>query len=187
MEKLTDSRIRDHFLGWQCRVRQFAMRQHGGRPIPPMCPRVLYANGEPMAEALIVLIVPRLPKESTAFFRFQVQKTVDPRVTYERGLDYLSSTFFQRPELFRDEMTALFQPGSALAATLLAAGEVILDFDGLGQSYKMICRVRKVPRRDGAHAATVWHNRIFNPAIPADAIVLGFAPDWSSAQAHPEP
>ena len=32
--------IRDHFLGWQCRVRQLAMRQAGGRPTSGMRPEV---------------------------------------------------------------------------------------------------------------------------------------------------
>ncbi|MGI9302640.1 MAG: hypothetical protein ACR2RB_08035 [Gammaproteobacteria bacterium] len=32
--------LRDYFLGWQCRVQQIAVRQHGGRPDDGMCPSV---------------------------------------------------------------------------------------------------------------------------------------------------
>ncbi len=37
--------IRDHFLAWQCRIRQMAMREQGGRPSPGMRPRVLTVAG----------------------------------------------------------------------------------------------------------------------------------------------
>ena len=55
---------------------------------------------------LTVLIVPLAPEESTTFFRFNVQRSNDPRIVYEKGLQYLQSTYFQKPDLFSD---ALFQ------------------------------------------------------------------------------
>jgi hypothetical protein len=33
-----DARIRDHFLGWQCRIREHATRHHGGRSSPGLNP-----------------------------------------------------------------------------------------------------------------------------------------------------
>ena len=53
--------LRDDFVAWQCRIRQIAMRQDGGRPSPGMRPRVLDASGGEIAPALTVLLVPRDP------------------------------------------------------------------------------------------------------------------------------
>lgn len=187
MKAAADTVIRDHFLGWQCRVRQHAMRFDNGRPSAGMRPAVYRPGGELITRALTVLIVPEEPDEHTDFFRFQVQKTPDPRTVYEKGLSYLQSTYYQQPKLFSDEMTALFMPGSDLAATMSGAGEVLLEFDALAQNYKMMCAVRKLGAREAAFQATIWHNRMFNPDIPNGAVILGFKPQWRSAQAHPEP
>lgn len=187
MKVATNAKIRDHFLGWQCRVRQHAMRFDQGRPSEAMRPSVFRPGGELIARAITVLIVPEEPEEHTDFFRFQVQKTNDPRVRYERGLAYLQSTYFQKPALFSDEMTALFSAGSKLAQTIAGAGEVLLEFDAFAQNYKMMCAVRKLAQREAAYQATLWHNRMFNPDIPNGAVILGLKPQWRSAQAHPEP
>src|SRR5512139_564046 len=118
--KTSASSFREDFLGWQCRIRQIAMRADGGRPSPGMRPRVLRASGEEMAGALTVLIVPKEPDESTAFFRFQVMRTQDPRDLYQHGLAYLQADYFHQPQNFSDRLTAVLDSASALAATLLA-------------------------------------------------------------------
>lgn len=186
MPHASDDKIRGHFLYWQCRLRQIAMRAGKGRPSPGMQPRVLERSGEIVSEALTVLIVPEAPEESTSFLRFNVQKSHDPRTVYEKGLQFLQSTHFHHPESFSDEMTALFPPGSTLAQRLLKLKTCLLEFDELSQNFKMLAAVRKLGRRENAFEATIWHNRTFNPAIPNDSIVLGFKPDWRSAQSHPE-
>lgn len=186
MPHASDDRIRSHFLYWQCRLRQIAMREGKGRPSPGMQPRVLERSGEVVSEALTVLIVPLEPEESTAFLRFNVQKSNDPQVVYDKGLQFLQSTHFHHPERFRDELTALFVPDSRLAARLLKLKTCLLEFDELSQNFKMLTAIRKLGRREGAFQATIWHNRTFNPAIANDSIVLGFTPDWRSAQAHPQ-
>ena len=110
--KAPAQKLRDHFLAWQCRVRQIAMRQDGGRPSPGMRPRVLDTAGREIAPALTVLIVPKDSAETTALFRFQVQKTSDPKDVYERGLALLQADYFQQPETFSDRLTALLPGGS---------------------------------------------------------------------------
>src|SRR5918997_6443663 len=100
MSSFEPQELRDHFLGWQCRVRQIAMRHDGGRPSPGMRPRVLTREGRQISPALAVLLVPKEPAESTAFFRFQVQKTPDPRAVYEQGLAFLQADHFQQPKNF---------------------------------------------------------------------------------------
>ncbi|MEZ5923093.1 MAG: hypothetical protein R3D57_01785 [Hyphomicrobiaceae bacterium] len=186
MPHTSDTQIRDHFLYWQCRLRQIATRSADGRPSPGMRPRVLERSGALVSEALTVLIVPLEPKESTAYFRFNVQRSNDPRAVFDKGLQYLQSTYFQKPELFSDELTALFGVRSKLADRMLSLKTCLLEFDELSQNFKMLAKVRRLKPREAAFQATLWHNRTFNPAIPNDAIVLGLKPDWSSAQAHPE-
>src|SRR5690606_12835712 len=107
------------FLGWQCRIRQIAMREQGGRPLPAMQPRVLLRSGEAVLEAMTILLVPKRPAEATAFLRFQVQKTPDPARAYEAALGYLQSEYYQDPGAFSSEMTSVFPKGAKAAAGLL--------------------------------------------------------------------
>ena len=179
------ARLRDHFLGWQCRIRQIAMRQDGGRPSPGMRPRVLSTLGRELSPALTVLIVPKEPAESTAFFRFQVQKSRDPREIYEKGLAFLQADHFQRPKDFSDRLTAVLPAESTLAATLLAEATCVLEFDQFRQFYRLPCAVFALDAGDPAREATLWHNRLFNPALPDDVQVLVFRPDWAMAEARP--
>ena len=181
MKQITDEELKARFLAWQCRIRQMAARQHGGRPTPGMCPRVLSPAGEVLLSAMTILIIPADPRESTAFFRFQAQKTPDPRQLYESALDYLQGRHFSAPAEFSDEMTALFAPASKVAADLVATGRCLLEFAQSSQTWRMGSTVRRLPPRSPARQATMWHNRAFNPAIPGDAAVLAFKPDWRSA------
>ena len=182
-----DDKVRDHFLTWQCRIRQESMRAEGGRPGAGMCPRALLKDGEVLSERMTVLLVPKKSRESTEFFRFQAQKTNDPAQVYEKGLQFLQGTHFQKAKKFRDELTALFPSSSMIAAKLLEAEECILEFSQFSQQYRMICAVREFSRDSASWRATYWHNRMFNPGLTDDSRVLGFKPDWKSAQASPAP
>ncbi len=100
--------LRDHFLGWQCRIRQIAMRQDGGRPSPGMRPGVRTRDGRVLSPAVTVLLLPAEPRESTAFFKFQVQRSNDAREVYDRALAFLQADFFQEPHTFSDRLYAVF-------------------------------------------------------------------------------
>lgn len=163
------------------------MRASGGRPEPAMRPRVLLTDGEVLSEGMTILLVPKKSKESTEFFRFQVQKTNDPAQIYEKGLQFLQGTHFQKAKKFRDELTALFPESSHLAASLLSSGECILEFAQFSQSYRMLCHVREFSRDSAQWQATFWHNHMFNPGLTDAVRVLGFKPDWKSVQANPGP
>ncbi len=147
--KPSAKQLRDHFIAWQCRIRQIAMRQDGGRPSPGMRPRLLDAAGRDLAPGLTVLLVPRDPSESTAFFRFQVMKHADPRDLYERALSYLQADYFQRPESFSDRLLAILPEGSPLAPELAKSGICILVFEQFSQAYRLPCAVlsRQAGRR----------------------------------------
>ncbi len=187
MRNSTANEFRDHFLGWQCRIRQIAMRQDGGRPSAGMRPRVLTTTGRELSSALTVLLVPKEPEESTALFRFQVQKTHDPRDIYERGLAFLQADFFQQPKAFSDRLAAVLGEDSTLAVALASEGACVLEFDQYRQRYRLPCSVRKLASGDPAHEAALWHNRLFNPELPDTVQVLALQPDWAMAEGNPQP
>ena len=176
--------LRDEFLAWQCRIRQIAMRQDGGRPSPGMRPRLLDTSGRELSPALTVLMIPRDPSESTAFFRFQVMKHADPRELYERALGFLQADYFQQPASFSDQLLAILLEGSKVAAALVADGRCILAFEQFRQAYRLPCAVSALQPGDAARDAAIWHNRLFNPALPETVHVVAFQPDWASATAE---
>ncbi len=67
--------IQNHFIGWQCRVRQYAMRNGEGRPTSGMRPDVLLEDGKEVASAVTLLLVPDLLQDSIRQFRFMALKT----------------------------------------------------------------------------------------------------------------
>ena len=177
--------MRGQFIGWQCRIRQISARDYDGQPMPAMRPRVSTGKGVVLLPAMVVLLVPEDPEPSTAFFRFQVQKTNEDQKARESGVKYLAADFYQLPELFSDEMTAVFGAASPAAAALLKAKEVVLDFEQYAQSYRMFCKVRRLVMKSPAREASLWQTRLFNANVPGDAEVLGFQPEWKSAVAVP--
>jgi hypothetical protein len=176
--------LRDAFLTWQCRIRQIAMRQDGGRPSPGMRPRLLDRTGWELTPALTVLVLPRDPFESIAFFRFQVMRSADPRDLYERALRFLQADFFQQPEDFSDLLLAVLPEGSELAATLDADGACSLAFEQFGQGWLLPAAAHMLEADDPLRQAAIWHNRLFNPALPETVHVVAFKPDWGSAKSR---
>ncbi len=173
--------LRDEFIGWQCRIRQLAVRQAGGKPLPAMRPRATTHAGDLVADAITVLIVPREPDESTKLFRHQVLKTHDPVERYDKALEIQAASYFQQPRQFSDVMTALFGPDSSVAGRLLDLGGCVLEFEQFGQAYRIPCHVAALGESHPFHQATYWHNRLFNPNLPPGTQVLAFTPDWSHA------
>jgi hypothetical protein len=184
MTRVNAKNLRDDFLAWQCRIRQIAMRQDGGRPSPGMRPRLLDAAGRELAPALTVLMLPLDPAESTAFFRFQVLRSADPRDVYDRALAYLQADYFQRPDSFSDRLLAVLPENGEIAATLMTEPACRLDFDQFSQSYRLPCAARTLRGDDAARQAAIWHNRLFNPALPETVHVVAFQPYWASAGAQ---
>lgn len=183
--KAAQAALRGHFLGWQCRLRQLAVRHAAGRPTSGMRPKVcLGETGQALAQ-ITVLIIKKEPADDTAQFRHMVRRTQDPALRYDDALNTLAAAYYQRHQDFSDELTALFGPDAEIAQRLLDAGTCRLDFEQYSQRYRLPCRLRDLPRTHPAYQATFWHNSLFNPAIPAGVRVLGFQPDWATAEADP--
>ena len=171
--------LRHEFLGWQCRIRQLSVRQAGGRPTLGMRPRVTLPPGETNQGHIVVLIRKKASQEVTNRFQHLVRRTRDPAERHDSALRFLAAAYYQRPDEFSDDMTALFAPRSVLVDRLVEATRCTLDFEQFDQHYRLRCQVKELAESDRAFQFTYWHNSLFNPAIPGDARVLGFQPDWS--------
>ena len=185
MQAVSDDDLKRQFLGWQCRLRQIAMRQHGGRPSAGMSPKVLDSDGTVIMPAMTVVLIPKKPKKHTKFFEFQVQKSPDPRQTYEAALKMFQGEYFQKPGSFSDLLAAQFAAGSNVARDLLDMRQCILEFSQFSQTWKMRCDVRLLTRDDAIRQHVLAHNRLFNRNVASDAVVLAMAPQWHSANTDP--
>jgi hypothetical protein len=173
------------FIGWQCRLRQLAARQNGARPSSGMCPRVIdVARGEELSPGIVTLIVESEPQDSTELFRYQYLKTHAPNERFDKVLEILQGSYFQEPARFSDLLTALFGPHSALAALFRSQERCILEFEQYSQGYRIPCTVARLAVGHAFHQATYWHNRLFNPNLPADVEILCFRPDWPHATGY---
>jgi len=182
MSKSKDNKLQRSFLTWQCNIRQIAMREDGGRPSSGMCPRVLDDNGSELAPELTVLLAPKESKECTAFLRFQVMKSADPRETYEKALHYLQADYYQDPKSFSDRLLATLPADAPLANAVLAAKRCVLDFAQGRYTYRLPCKVKRLDADDADRDAAIWHNRVFNRTLPETVQVLAFKPDWKMAE-----
>ncbi len=181
--------LRAEFIFWQCRVRQIAMRQGGGRPSAGMRPRVFSPTGDELSPGIVVLVNKAEPLEAIQQFRYQVLKTQDPIERHDKALEIMAGMYFQRPHEFADVLTALFGEGSGIMLRLLDFGKCLLAFEQFNQSYRLPCRVRLLAPSDDLYQATYWHNRLFNPRMPPGIGVVSFTPDWthgSGARIEPD-
>ena len=180
-------RLRDHFVGWQCRIRADAMRRRSGQPSPGMQPQVLSAAGEELAPAMTTLLVRRDGESFAPEFRHLARRTHDPRDRREAALAMLSERYYQYARDFSDVLTATSAAGSALADDLVRERRCVLAFAQDSQRYTLPCTVQGLTRDDPRREETWWHNALFNPQLPPDIPVLGFAPRWLEATADPDP
>jgi hypothetical protein len=187
MRKSDAPTLKTQFLGWQCRIRQMSVRQFGGQPMPAVRPRVSSKSGELIVPAMAILLIPQEPSASTAFFKFQVQKNNEPEQIRDAALQYLAADYFQLPELFSDEMAAVFPPQSTVAARLVGEKTLLLDFEQYSQKFSIPCRPRRMSASEPARDSAFWQARLFNENLPKDVDVIGFKPNWKTATADPMP
>ena len=176
-------RMRLAFLGWQCRLRQLAVREGDARPTAGMRPNLTVAGQD--VGAITVVIIPAEPDESTKEFRHIVRRTHDPRERYQAALRYLQSSHFQDPTCFDDRLTAIFGADAEMPAQVSGRQDCLLTFEQFSQRYRLPCQALSLDTDDPAFQATYWHNALFNPSLPAEVQVLAFKPDWSEVEADP--
>lgn len=181
-----DTPLRKAFMRWQCRVRQTAMRDAEGRPDDSITPSVhLPGDAEPLGH--IITILNKAPGYSvTAELNHMAAKTNDPAQRRDQALRFFSATYYQKAGEFSDVLTATFPPDSPGAATIRAAETVNLVFEAYGQQFDLTCKVWRLAPQNPLYQSTIAHNRLFNPDIHPDTVVLGFEPDWQSSTSDPE-
>lgn len=179
-------KVRDDFLHWQCRIRQIAMRDGAGRPSPGMRPAVLAEDETELHPGIMIVIHKDEPEHTTSLFRHQVLKTQDPVERWEKAIEHMAAGYFQKSAEFDERMTALFGPAAPISDAMLGHGRVLLDFSEYGQRFILPVSVLELPEHDPLYQSTYWHNRLFNPNMPAGVRVLCFTPDWRRAHVDSE-
>ncbi len=180
-QNLSGSFVRTSFLKWQCRVRQIAMRDSEGRPDDAICPMV-FLPGETVTFGRIITILNKSPGYSvTPEFEHMIAKTNDPAQQRDQAIKFLAATYYQKAAEFSDILSAVFQPGSPGALRLREAEKITLVFEAYTQRFELNCKARVLTPKNPLHRATMAHNRLFNPMLAADSVVLGFEPDWRSS------
>ncbi|MBL4768752.1 MAG: hypothetical protein JKY94_13770 [Rhodobacteraceae bacterium] len=179
---LIDHPLKKSFLRWQCLTRQVMMRDNMGRPDDAITPAVVLAGStEPLGHIITILnkaaghsVVPEM--------QHMLRKTNDPAQVRDAALQFLSETYYQKPAEFSDILTSTFPPGSQGAATIRGADRCVLLFAAYGQTWELDCKVWRLIAPNPLYEATLTHNRLFNPALPDETIVLGFEPDWDKSK-----
>ena len=177
--------LKEYFIGWQCRLRQQAVRKEEGRPSSGMQAGLFVRLSDRDLGPVNTNIVLNDPEEITAEFRHVVKKTHDPKIRRDSALKILSSAYYQYPKNFCDTLTATFILGSELASLLLEQQECELFFEQYQQTFKLHCTVKELAEDDPRFQVTYWHNSMFNATMPAKVHVLGFTPDWDASIADP--
>ena len=177
--------IREAFLIWQCRLRQRALREQGGRPSPGMQPGVARRDGRQISSAITVLLVESDPDATADVLRHIGRKSPDPQRRYEEGLRLLSSSYYQYRENFSGDLTAVFSPDSSLVEALLAERFCVLRFEEGPKVFRASCETEELAQGAAAYEMTYWHNFLFNPALPPQVRILAFHPDWTQATNSP--
>lgn len=180
-ESHSDHALKRQFLKWQCLTRQMMMRDNQGRPDDAITPGLILAGEtEPMGH--IITIMNKSPGFSlTPEMRHMALKTLDPAQRRDQALQFFGETFYQKHQQFSDILTATFPPKSPGAARIRAAQTCKLIFEAYNQKFTLECKVWKLAAHNPLNEATLAHNRLFNPALPAETEVLGFEPDWDKS------
>ena len=183
LEQLQSDAVSDQleksFLKWQCRVRQIAMRDNGGRPDESISPVVkLDASSEVLGQ--IITLISKRPKYSVTSELIHIRKkNLDPATRREQGMRFLSSSHYQKHDEFSGTLTATFLPHSSLLKLLCSSGNCFIIFNAYNQRYDLNCKVLKLRKTDLLYEATIAHNQLFNSHLHPDTEVLAFEPIWN--------
>ena len=176
--------LEKQFLGWQCRLRQHAIRKLDGRPVEGMRPSIKVRISDRQQGPVNTLIVRKEPSQWTDEFRHIVKRTNDPNERFKSAIKLLGSSYYQHPAEFAGFLTASFRAESELAALCLEQKQLQLLFSQYNQTFQLFCDVLVLEDTDPAYQATYWHNSMFNASIPPNIKILRFLPDWESSSAE---
>jgi len=180
-QSFADNPLKKAFLKWQCLARQIMMRDNHGQPDAAITPDVVLSGATaPMGQ--IITIMSKGPAHSMVpELQHLARSTNDPARRRENALQFLSATYYQKAAEFSDILTSTFAPASEGAAKIRHAERCTLGFDAYGQIWRLDCKVWQLGAHNALFDATMAHNRLFNPNLPDETVVLGFEPDWSAS------
>lgn len=173
--------LKDQFMGWQCRVRQLAMREQMGRPDDAIRPMLTLAGDTKPFGRITTVISKNMLHSKTPELQHMVKRTFDAAQRREKAIEFFSETYYQRQSEFSEILTATFPPQSANAARILGAETCVLAFEAYSQRFELACKVEALESGHPLYQATWWHNLLFNPDLHPETIVLAFKPDWDKS------
>ena len=171
--------IKDKFLKWQCRVRQIVMRDNMGKPESSIMPDVKLHSNEEVIGKIITVLSKEIAFSRVPEMQHMAKVTFDLSKRREKAIQFFSEYYFQKHKEFSDVLTATFQPGSLGAAKIIKSQNCSLVFDAYNQYFELVCKVNVLNKNDPFYQATWWHNKLFNPNLHPETIILAFKADWS--------
>lgn len=167
---------RRQFFGWQCRVRQIAMRQHQGQPQSGM---IAVPNLDGRIDAGIVTVMVRREAESELpEIQHIIRRSHDPEQRLKDALKLFSERYYQDPDVFEDTLCAVFQPNSAYAERLVNTANLSLEFRAYQQHFSLQATASRLDRNERLFAETYWHNLLFNPNLSQNCVIIGLKPGF---------
>ena len=161
------------------------MRENFGRPDGAIKPRLtLNTNSGPIGD--IITVLSRTPSHSkTPEMRHMVQSIFAPSQRRDKAIQFFSEIYYQKFQQFSDTLTAAFSPDSPMAEVICATKACLLIFESYGQRFDLNCTVSTLTKNNPLFQATWWHNKLFNPHLLPDTVILSFEPVWSRSSAEP--
>lgn len=174
--------LRDQFMGWQCRVRQLAMREQMGRPDDSIRPMLTLAGEEKPFGRITTVISKGMLHSKTPELQHMVRRTFDAAQRREKAIEFFSETYYQRQSEFSEILTATFPPHSSNVTRILDAETCTLVFEAYAHRFELACEVKALDTGHPLYQATWWHNLLFNPDLHPETTVLAFKPDWDKCR-----
>ena len=181
-ESSKEIELRKSFIKWQCRVRQSAMRENGGQPDDGIIPMLKLENPASAVGSVITLIHKHPQFSVTAELVHIAKKTMDFAQRRDQAVRFLSSAYYQKYAEFSDIITATFEPNSIGAKSILQGETCRLIFDAFNQYYNIKCKVWRLNEDHPFYRSTIAHNRLFNPHLHPETVVLAFEPRWKGSK-----
>ena len=182
---LAPDKLQIAFLGWQCRIRQKAIRQNGGQPNKGMLAKITLPTKNP-ASFEVITVLCRLPEASKNAELMHIAKnTHDPAERRENAIRFFSAGYYQERRLFSDMLVAAFPPNSSKIEELIYAKKCQLDIEAFSTHFKLSCKPKLLDNHHPSRVACHFHNFLFNPYQLPNTKYIGFEVDWyQSIQLH---
>lgn len=177
--------LETRFLKWQCRARQIAVRENDGRPDQAIMPEIKIDKNKKAIGSIITILNKKSEFSKEPELNHIYAHTHDPLQRREKALKLLCETYYQKNNEFSPTLTATFATESKHVKNIINAKQCILTFNAYNQEFILKCKIKKIKKNEYEYKATIAHNRLFNPNIKPDTIILGFTPVWNQSSANP--